>query len=300
MKIFKIIVASHFLIFGFASFIVGGFYSIIAGTLFIILAAYMFPSSHKLITKYVGITNRALKIIAPIVVFFVASFLAGQSVQKTEAKRAKEISLIDSTFAVATKPLLFAGNIDSAIVIAEDFKSKYPDPQKNIAVDFISECNTFQSEAYFLEILADLSDSAYDSVKNGTYSKPFFKDSIMNVTFVSNLIKREQDRKDILEVREEMAKAEAIAYAKERREDELKKQFSAWDGSHRNLEKLVKQAMNDSDSYEHIETVYWDQGDHLIVRTTFSGKNAYNATVKNVVKAKVSNEGEVLEIIEQM
>jgi len=57
--------------------------------------------------------------------------------------------------------------------------------------------------------------------------------------------------------------------------------------------------MNDPDSYDHVETVYWDRGDHLVVRTTFRGKNAFGGIVKNSVKAKVSLDGQVLQIIEQ-
>ncbi len=84
------------------------------------------------------------------------------------------------------------------------------------------------------------------------------------------------------------------------RAEKIKEQFSAWDGSHRKLERLVKKAMNDPDSYKHDETVYWDMKDHLVVRTTFRGRNAFGGMVKNWVKAKVDiNTGDVLEVMEQ-
>ena len=83
------------------------------------------------------------------------------------------------------------------------------------------------------------------------------------------------------------------------REEKIRKLFSAWDGSHNGLEKLIKETMNDPDSYKHVETVYWDMGNHLVVRTTFRGKNAFGGVVKNWVKAKISLNGEVMEIIEQ-
>lgn len=79
----------------------------------------------------------------------------------------------------------------------------------------------------------------------------------------------------------------------------IEKQFSAWDGSHPELERMIKDAMNDPDSYEHIETVYWDLQDHLVIRTTYSGKNAFGGRVKNWVKAKVDFYGNVLEIIDE-
>ena len=83
------------------------------------------------------------------------------------------------------------------------------------------------------------------------------------------------------------------------RKKKIEAQFSAWDGSHRNLERVIKESMNDPDSYDHAETVYSDRGDHLIVRTTFRGKNAFGGVVKNSVKAKVSIDGQVLQILEQ-
>lgn len=85
---------------------------------------------------------------------------------------------------------------------------------------------------------------------------------------------------------------------KEARKKQLEKLFSAWDGSHRGLEAVIKKAMNDPDSYQHDETVFWDMDDHLVVRTTYRGKNAFGGVVKAWVKAKVSLTGEVLAIIE--
>lgn len=87
--------------------------------------------------------------------------------------------------------------------------------------------------------------------------------------------------------------------AAEKRKKRIESQFSAWDGSHRNLERVIQKSMNDPDSYDHVETAYWDQGDHLIVRTTFRGKNAFGGVVKNSVKAKVSLNGQVLQILDQ-
>lgn len=57
--------------------------------------------------------------------------------------------------------------------------------------------------------------------------------------------------------------------------------------------------MNDPDSYEHDETVYWDMGDHLVVKTTYRGKNAFGGVVRNFVKAKVSLDGDILQILDQ-
>lgn len=83
------------------------------------------------------------------------------------------------------------------------------------------------------------------------------------------------------------------------RKEQIEKNFSAWDGSHRGLTEIVKKSMNDPNSYEHEETVYWDKGDHLVVKTTFRGKNAFGGVVKNWVMAKVDLNGNVIEVISQ-
>lgn len=95
---------------------------------------------------------------------------------------------------------------------------------------------------------------------------------------------------------EEEKQAQIAAAA---RMEKIKRQFSAWDGSHNNLERLIKKAMNDPDSYEHDETVYWDKGSYLIVKTTYRGKNAFGGVVRNFVKAKVSLDGDILQILDQ-
>ena len=82
------------------------------------------------------------------------------------------------------------------------------------------------------------------------------------------------------------------------RKTQIEKQFSPWDGSHKQLERYIKTIMNDPDSYDHVETVYWDRGDFLIIKTTFRGNNAFGGKVINSIRAKVSLNGEVLEILE--
>jgi hypothetical protein len=83
------------------------------------------------------------------------------------------------------------------------------------------------------------------------------------------------------------------------RKKRLEGGFSAWDGSHCGLTKVIKESMNDPKSYEHVDTKYWDMGDHLVVTTTFRGKNAFGGVIKNWVKAKRDLDGNVLKVIEQ-
>lgn len=84
----------------------------------------------------------------------------------------------------------------------------------------------------------------------------------------------------------------------EARKSKIKAQFSGWDGSHRNLERFIKRTMHNPDSYEHVETTYGDRGDHLLVRTVFRGTNAFGGVVRNAVVARISLDGQILEIIE--
>lgn len=83
------------------------------------------------------------------------------------------------------------------------------------------------------------------------------------------------------------------------REKLVESQFSAWDGSHPGLTKLIKGSMNDPKSYEHVGTRYTDNGDQLIIQTDFHGKNAFGAVVKNSVIAKVDLDGNVIEVLSQ-
>lgn len=119
--------------------------------------------------------------------------------------------------------------------------------------------------------------------------------NLANISFVSN-----QATDEIIFA--EFEKTSAINFAKERAEKrakQLETQFSLWDGSHSNLTQVIKQAMNDPDSYEHVETTYWDMNDHLVVMTKYRGKNAFGGKVSGMVKAKVSMNGDILEIIDQ-
>lgn len=95
----------------------------------------------------------------------------------------------------------------------------------------------------------------------------------------------EEDKKLSLERMKN--KQEAVA----KRAEQIELQFSSWDGSHRDLEKRIKEAMNDPDSYKHYKTVYFDRGDHLTVITEFGGKNGFGGMVRNTVSADYSLDG---------
>jgi len=105
--------------------------------------------------------------------------------------------------------------------------------------------------------------------------------------------------KDYKEEADKLEKQEALLEKQEARKKQIEEYFDPWDGSHITLTEVIKEAMNDPDSYKHVETVYSDKGDHLIVKTTFRGKNVFGGVVPNWVVAKVDLEGNILEIIER-
>ena len=94
-------------------------------------------------------------------------------------------------------------------------------------------------------------------------------------------------------------KAEEPARLAAERQRRIESKFSSWNGSHPGLTARIKESMNDPKSYEHVETTYADKGDHLIVKTTFRGKNSFGGVVKNWVLAKTDLDGNVIEVIAQ-
>lgn len=88
--------------------------------------------------------------------------------------------------------------------------------------------------------------------------------------------------------------ARAVAAAKAARFKILQEQFSAYDGSHRKFERLIKEAMNDPSSYDHVETRYIDNGNYIRVFCTFRGKNAFGGLVKNTKVADFDIDGNLI------
>jgi hypothetical protein len=87
------------------------------------------------------------------------------------------------------------------------------------------------------------------------------------------------------------------------REQRIESQFSAWDGSHRKLERYVKSQMNDPGSYEHVKTKYRifsptsEFPGHIVVSTTYRGKNVFGGVVSNTTIAVIDMNGNVKKIL---
>lgn len=79
----------------------------------------------------------------------------------------------------------------------------------------------------------------------------------------------------------------------------IESQFSPWDGSHMELVKLLKKNLNDPDSYEHVETKYWDQKDGILIKMTYRAKNAFGGLILQNVTAKADYKTNMINIISQ-
>ena len=86
--------------------------------------------------------------------------------------------------------------------------------------------------------------------------------------------------------------------AEQIRKDRVGQAFSAWDGSHRTLERWIIKQLRDPDSYEHIETRFGDKGDHILVVTQYRARNGFGGYTVGSVTAKARIDGTLLEIVD--
>lgn len=74
--------------------------------------------------------------------------------------------------------------------------------------------------------------------------------------------------------------------------------FSAWDGSHYGLVKAIKDKLHDANSFEHVETKFWDKGDHYVVIMKYRATNGFGAKVLNSAKAECDKSGNFIRFLE--
>lgn len=189
----------------------------------------------------------------------------------------------------------------SFIVIANLFMDKY-----KLGIEAYNKKDYGKAYLYLKQIGSD--NKNYTDAKIKAKESKAKLDSLERVELTAEklkdqlkVIEEEMKRKTKeLNLRKEKIKQEEIPVKSLNLDSQIKieDQFSSWDGSHKNLTKYIKDNMNDPDSYEHIETKYYDMNDHLIVITKFRGTNSFGGKVLNAIKAKVDLEGNILEIIQ--
>jgi hypothetical protein len=231
-------------------------------------------------------TTKGLKIFMA-VISFIAFVIGVQFLPKElrERKAKSNTEITDKTIKENTKPVfdslkLKAFQKDWTDSIVKDWKGSY-----------ISKGNiSNNSDTIYFELTkegskgnwrstSDLHQSIYQKDYDSLILKNFgndFDNIKTKIVFVPN--SEQQKENDI--------KAE--------RKHLIERQFSAWDGSNRNVEKYIKENMNDPSSYDHVETNYSDKGTFILVQTKFRGKNAFGAKVLQMATAKVDIEGNIL------
>lgn len=180
------------------------------------------------------------------------------------------------------------------IIVFSIFATKNANKQKNDDL----ELKNLHSIEFLKETLINMYDNEFELLLNGKLNKEYFKNEEYNKLFLTKLQENASSRSLFIEERKNEEKMKLEEEAKKEKKEKIEKHFSSWDGSHLELTKYIKSIMNDPSSYEHVETKYWDMGDHLIVLTSFRGKNAFGGLVKNNIKAKVGFDGKIISIIE--
>jgi len=226
--------------------------------------------------------NQKAKIIATIATVLIFVILGGAS---TYANRAPKLTVTEPNdgFTIQAESTTVKGSVspvDATVTVQG----------KPVSVD---ESGNFLSEVQ----LDNESNSIAIEAKNASKSAKQTL-SVSRIFTEEEIAERDRLAEEESKQHAEEAAQARAEFEKQQREKEIEDQFSAWDGSHIELTKIIKASMNDPKSYEHVETVYQDAGDRLIVITTFRGKNAFGGTVVNTVKANVSLDGKDVEVIE--
>lgn len=280
-------IASIFLVILGTSHIITGWsvLGILAGVVLFIAAMVISPSFSELWQIDNGRPlSRKFKVNFVIACLVVSYGLISFAVD-TEDNRAAE-KIVGEAMAV-----LEQGDLENARRLINEAKAKYSNKEANKAIDMEAQIAQSESEEYAKEILVGMVEDEVALLQQGRLDKQYFSIKYLNDRFLSLLRQELPMRQAHLESKKlEEELLQAARKAEERRE-KIESQFSVWDGAHHNLVRAVKKVMNDPGSFEHIETVWWDMKDHLVVRMTFRGTNAFGAVVPQTVKAWVDLEG---------
>ena len=263
----------------------------------IILTIAFFP----LVVPYLVWTKTTWNKWVKIAITAVCAIIVISSMVDSSQRKQESLDLVNQA-----EVFISENKISDALTAFNKSKELNTVKSENSAFELEEKITKLQSAEFLKKSLADMSDSDFDLLQKGELKTSFINHDELNKLFLATLQENADQRAVYIAEVEELRKKEQEEAEKKKLEAEanartemIEKQFSAWDGSHIKLTRLIKDSMNDPDSYEHVETKYWDMKDHLIVNTTFRGKNAFGGTVKNTVKAKVSLDGENIEILEQ-
>ncbi|WP_340156581.1 hypothetical protein [uncultured Winogradskyella sp.] len=287
-----------FLISGFG----GLFASFFTGIIFLLLGLFILPPTYELFAKKTKLDLPTwAKWTTVIVGFIIASF----TIDNSNAEKDAEMDLIVEK----ASDFINSGQIDSAKVYIEKAKSQYSST-KNKAVDLEKELDKYNSEDFAKETLVSMTDEEFKKLNNGELTKPYLTQKFLNTEFIALMKTQAPERAKIIKEVAERKEQERIAQELEaerkkqeefnkNRKENIEKQFSAWDGSHPKLSRMIKENCRNPDSYEHIETRFRDDGNSIFVITKYRAENGFGGMTIGSVSARVDFSGNVLEIVSQ-
>jgi len=290
--------------------------SILAGLSLISISTLLLPPVrnwvHSKTGKEISTKARAASIFVLLIAY--SLFVVQEKIEEAKEREAQRFKQLTEQAAAERQKIIDYYNANSPQILADirsalssgeyqkavSLSSKYLDANNSelsalyaAAKEKIAEAQRAEESAEILTELKTVPSS--DAEKNKSLYQHLVKLNPDNqeyqakVKLYTDKIAEEQER-----IRQEQERIRIV----EARKKKIESQFR-WDGSHRVLERVIKELMNNPKSYEHIETVYWDKGDYLIVRTTFRGTNAFGGVIKDSIRAKVSIDGQVLKIMDK-
>jgi hypothetical protein len=242
------------------------------------------------------------------IICFVAFGISDNHTNKMAQQKEKEIELqeVQKADEIAGQiiDIINVDDIDQAIILAnQSTEQNLYSPKLS---DIRGQLYRLRDEKFLDKNLLELTDDELNLLKDNQLEKKFLDQEKLNDLFIEKLLQNTDKRTTLFaQAEDEKKKAQEAEDQKKREEfqkeheQKLESQFSILDGSHRNLTRFIKDSMNDPKSYDHVKTTYIDKGDYLIITTTFRGGNAFGGIVPNTVEAKVSLEGDILEILDQ-
>ena len=288
------------------TFTLGGigtiFESFLTGLIFIILGLFILPPTYEIFAKKTNLNlSSKAKWFTVIIICIISSF----AINNSNKEKDKEVDLITEK----ASEFINNGQIDSAKVYIKKAKEKYSTPE-NKAVDLENELTKYKSENFAKETLASMSDEDFEKLENGNLSKIYLTQEKLNSEFIglmkTQAPEREKIIKEIQKIKEEKRIAQELEAERRKQEEfnknrkeNIEKQFSAWDGSHPKLSRMIKENCRNPDSYEHIETRFRDDGNHIFVITKYRAENGFGGMTIGSVSANVDFKGNVIKIISQ-
>lgn len=73
----------------------------------------------------------------------------------------------------------------------------------------------------------------------------------------------------------------------------------SWDNSYRPLVKLVKDNMNDPDSFQHVETKYWKSPKTFVFKMIYRGKNVFGGVVTQKIRLEIDLKNNTMKTTEE-